>query len=103
MTQLEDQMDKLHERFVYATVREKALQEVNDTTNSRVLGFGILTLIVVLCAGIAQMVYLRTFFKNKKIIWFFHLIYLIHLCFFRNRGGESTGLAFLRVSCIYLK
>lgn len=61
-------MDKLHERFVYATVREKALQDVNDTTNSRVLGFGILTLIVVLCAGVAQMVYLRAFFKNKKII-----------------------------------
>lgn len=61
-------MDKLHERFVYATVREKALQDVNDTTNSRVIGFGVLTLIVVLCAGISQMLYLKAFFRNKKII-----------------------------------
>ncbi len=53
MTMLEDHLDKLHERFVYATIKEKALQDINDTTNSRVAVLGILTVLVVLIAGMA--------------------------------------------------
>ena len=61
-------MNELHTHFTHATIKEKVLQDVNDTTNSRIIVFGIISIIVFLVAGIAQMMYLKRFFRVKKII-----------------------------------
>ena len=68
MIELENYMNQMQSHFTHATIEEKALQDVNDTTNTRVIVFGVLSLLVFMMAGIAQMLYLKRFFRMKKII-----------------------------------
>ncbi|KAJ3013137.1 vesicle coat component [Thoreauomyces humboldtii] len=49
-------------------VREAAMRDVNESTNSRVKWFNLLTMIILVSSGVWQIAYLRRFFQAKKLI-----------------------------------
>lgn len=67
-SQLEDLVDQVHADMLYIRDREALLREKNENTNSRVIWMGFLSVLIFSSLGIGQMLYLRKFFKNKKLI-----------------------------------
>ena len=48
--------------------KEEAMKETNDFMSSRIITASVVSLVIVVIAGLSQMFYFRRFFKSKKII-----------------------------------
>lgn len=73
--QIEKQLDKMRdmalqikEEMIYMRGREEEMRDTNETTNTRVLWFNIMTLTILVAMGLWQIYYLKRYFQMKKLI-----------------------------------
>ncbi|RHY23372.1 hypothetical protein DYB32_009218 [Aphanomyces invadans] len=68
LRKLEDTVTEIHREMLYVREREASMRNTNEATNSRVTYLNALTVVVLLSVGVWQIVYLKGFFKSKKLI-----------------------------------
>ncbi|KAA8546393.1 hypothetical protein F0562_002868 [Nyssa sinensis] len=68
LRKLEGAVQSIHENLNYLKNREAEMREVSETTNARVARFSIMSLGVCIVVSILQLLYLKRFFRKKKLI-----------------------------------
>merc|ERR1711973_286233 len=68
LKRLEDLSLNIVQDFAYMRTREEEMRDTNESTNSRVLYFSIFSMLCLLGLATWQVLYLRKFFKSKKLI-----------------------------------
>jgi len=68
LRRLEDLSDSIVKDFAYMRQREEEMRDTNESTNSRVLYFSVFSMLCLLGLATWQVLYLRRFFKAKKLI-----------------------------------
>merc|ERR1712147_130466 len=68
LRRLEDLSDSIVNDLQYMKQREEEMRSTNESTNSRVLYFSIFSMLCLVALGTWQVLYLRKFFKSKKLI-----------------------------------
>jgi len=68
LRRLEDLSDSIVNDFQYMKQREEEMRDTNESTNSRVLYFSIFSMCCLIGLATWQVLYLRKFFKSKKLI-----------------------------------
>jgi len=68
LKRLEDLSEAIVKDFSFMRVREEEMRDTNESTNSRVLYFSIFSMLCLLGLATWQVIYLRQFFKSKKLI-----------------------------------
>ncbi|OXA42655.1 Transmembrane emp24 domain-containing protein bai [Folsomia candida] len=68
LKRLEDLSQSIVEDFGYMKAREEEMRDTNESTNSRVLYFSIFSMLCLLGLATWQVLYLRQYFKQKKLI-----------------------------------
>ncbi|XP_064488882.1 transmembrane emp24 domain-containing protein bai-like [Ornithodoros turicata] len=68
LQQLEDLSEAVVKDFAYMRQREEEMRDTNESTNARVLYFSIFSMCCLLALATWQVLYLRRFFKAKKLI-----------------------------------
>ncbi|CEG35877.1 transmembrane emp24 domain-containing protein 10-like [Plasmopara halstedii] len=68
LRKMEDTVEEIHREMLYMREREATMRNTNESTNSRVLWFSFFSIAVLLGMGIWQVMYLKKFFKSKKLI-----------------------------------
>jgi len=68
LRRLEDLSDSIVSDFQYMKQREEEMRDTNESTNSRVLYFSIFSMCCLIGLATWQVLYLRKFFKSKKLI-----------------------------------
>ncbi|VDK46735.1 unnamed protein product [Anisakis simplex] len=66
--QLEDLSESIVQDFAYMRQREEEMRNTNESTNSRVLYLSIFSMMCLLGLAAWQVLYLRRYFKAKKLI-----------------------------------
>ena len=67
-TKIADMVEQLRTEFTALILSEESLKNENQKIKSRVITFGIISLIVMLVSTYLQITYLKNFFRYKKII-----------------------------------
>jgi len=68
LTKLEDLSASIVQDFEYMKKREEEMRDTNESTNNRVLYLSVFSMLCLLGLATWQVIYLRTFFKAKKLI-----------------------------------
>jgi len=68
LKRLEDLSESIVKDFGFMRIREEEMRDTNESTNSRVLYFSIFSMLCLLGLATWQVLYLRQFFKSKKLI-----------------------------------
>ena len=68
LRRLEDLSNEIVNAFSYMKKREEQMRDTNESTNSRVLYFSIFSMLCLIGLATWQVLYLRKFFKSKKLI-----------------------------------
>jgi len=68
LKRLEDLSESIVKDFNYMRQREEEMRDTNESTNSRVLYFSIFSMCCLLGLATWQVLYLRKYFKSKKLI-----------------------------------
>lgn len=68
LRKLEDLSEAIVNDFAYMRQREEEMRDTNESTNSRVLYFSVFSMCCLLGLATWQVLYLRRFFKAKKLI-----------------------------------
>merc|ERR1711942_257414 len=68
LRRLEDLSEAIVNDFAYMRAREEEMRDTNEPTNSRVFYFSIFSMICLLGLACAQVLYLKKYFKSKKLI-----------------------------------
>jgi len=68
LRRLEDLSDSIVNDFQYMKSREEEMRSTNESTNSRVLYFSFFSMLCLVSLATWQVLYLRKFFKSKKLI-----------------------------------
>ena len=68
MRKLEDQVIDIHKKIQFLREREEELRLTNATIHNRVIGYSICTVLMLLCLALIQILYLKRYFKSKKMI-----------------------------------
>ncbi|CAK5023780.1 unnamed protein product [Meloidogyne enterolobii] len=68
LRRLEDLSDSIVQDFVYMRQREEEMRDTNESTNSRVLYLSIFSMLCLLGLAVWQVLYMRSYFKAKKLI-----------------------------------
>jgi len=68
LKRLEDLSLSIVQDFAYMRSREEEMRDTNESTNSRVLYFSIFSMCCLLGLATWQVLYLRKYFKSKKLI-----------------------------------
>ncbi|RLO00378.1 hypothetical protein DYB28_004625 [Aphanomyces astaci] len=68
LRKLEDTVAEIHREMLYVRDREASMRDTNESTNSRVTYLNAMTIAVLLSVGVWQIIYLKSFFKSKKLI-----------------------------------
>ncbi|CAK8682459.1 transmembrane emp24 domain-containing protein 10-like [Clavelina lepadiformis] len=68
LRRLEDLSKSIVDAFSYMKKREEEMRDTNESTNSRVLYFSIFSMLCLVGLATWQVLYLRKFFKSKKLI-----------------------------------
>jgi len=68
LTKLEDLSSSIVQDFEYMKKREEEMRDTNESTNTRVLYLSIFSMCCLLGLATWQVLYLRRFFKSKKLI-----------------------------------
>ncbi|KAI8448603.1 endoplasmic reticulum vesicle protein 25 [Phakopsora pachyrhizi] len=68
MRKLEGIVHEIVQELNYLKLREAKMRDTNESTNSRVKNFTILTVTVLISSGVWQIWYLRKFFRSKHLI-----------------------------------
>lgn len=64
---LNDRITQIRSESDYQRNREEAFRNTSESNNSRVVWFNILIAVAVMGSGVFQVVYLKRFFKRKKV------------------------------------
>ena len=54
--------------MLYMRDKEESMRQTNEFMSSRIIAASVVSLVIVLLAGISQTFYFKRFFKSKKII-----------------------------------
>mmetsp|Transcript_11178 Transcript_11178/g.28666 ORF Transcript_11178/g.28666 Transcript_11178/m.28666 type:complete len:208 (-) Transcript_11178:60-683(-) len=65
---LEEMVKEIHAEMVAMRDREEEMRNMNETTNSRVATYSIVSLMVCIGVGIWQLLHLKRFFVRKKLL-----------------------------------
>ncbi|XP_019865210.1 transmembrane emp24 domain-containing protein bai [Aethina tumida] len=68
LKRLEDLSSAIVQDFAFMRKREEEMRDTNESTNTRVLYFSILSMLCLLGLATWQVLYLRRYFKAKKLI-----------------------------------
>ncbi|KAI1719321.1 hypothetical protein Ddc_08527 [Ditylenchus destructor] len=68
LRRLEDLSDSIVQDFAYMRQREEEMRTTNESTNARVLYLSIFSMLCLLGLATWQVIYLRRYFKAKKLI-----------------------------------
>lgn len=68
LRRLEDLSQDIVSDFTYMKAREEEMRDTNESTNSKVLYFSIFSMCCLLGLAVWQVLYLRRYFKAKKLI-----------------------------------
>jgi hypothetical protein len=68
LRRLEDLSQDIVTDFAYMKAREEEMRDTNESTNSKVLYFSVFSMCCLLGLAIWQVLYLRRYFKAKKLI-----------------------------------
>nr|CAB3267018.1 transmembrane emp24 domain-containing protein 10-like [Phallusia mammillata] len=68
LRRLEDLSESIVNAFAYMKKREEEMRDTNESTNSRVFYFSIFSMLCLIGLATWQVLYLRKFFKSKKLI-----------------------------------
>lgn len=68
LRRLEDLSDSIVQDFQYMKTREEEMRSTNESTNNRVLYLSIFSMLILLFLATWQILYLRRYFKAKKLI-----------------------------------
>lgn len=68
LKKLEDQTKQIHTKVQYLREREERMRDTNQTIHNRVVGYSICTLIFLVALALMQVLYLKRFFRAKKMI-----------------------------------
>lgn len=68
LRRLEDLSDSIVNDFAYMRKREEQMRSTNESTNDRVLYLSIFSMLVLFALALWQVLYLRRYFKAKKLI-----------------------------------
>ncbi len=68
LRKLEDRVDAIHKEMMYQREREETHRNTNESTNSRVVWFSLMTIGVVFAVSVFQAVHLYTFLKKKRVL-----------------------------------
>ncbi|KAJ1913194.1 Transmembrane emp24 domain-containing protein 10 [Mycoemilia scoparia] len=68
LRKLASNVDDAQEQLQFLKVREADLRTLNESSNTRVTHLSIFTIVVLIAGALFQLVYLRRFFKAKKLI-----------------------------------
>ncbi|XP_074662151.1 transmembrane emp24 domain-containing protein 10-like [Tubulanus polymorphus] len=68
LRRLEDLSESIVNDFAYMRAREEEMRDTNESTHSRVLYFSVFSMCCLLGLATWQVLYLRRFFKAKKLI-----------------------------------
>jgi len=68
LKRLEDLSESIVQDFAFMRRREEEMRDTNESTNSRVLYFSIFSMCCLLGLATWQVLYLRKYFKSKKLI-----------------------------------
>ncbi|KAI6189935.1 hypothetical protein M3Y97_00062000 [Aphelenchoides bicaudatus] len=68
LRRLEDLSDSIVQDFAYMRQREEEMRSTNESTNTRVLYLSIFSMLCLLGLATWQVLYLRRYFKSKKLI-----------------------------------
>lgn len=64
----EDLIKQIHSRMQVLREREEQMRNTNMTIHSRVIGFSVSTLVLLVALAVIQVLYLKRFFRAKKMI-----------------------------------
>jgi len=68
LRRLEDLSEDIVSDFTYMKDREQEMRDTNESTNSKVLYFSIFSMVCLMGLAVWQVLYLRRYFKAKKLI-----------------------------------
>ncbi|KAJ7946637.1 Transmembrane emp24 domain-containing protein [Quillaja saponaria] len=68
LRKLEGAVEAIHENLLYLKSREADMRMVSEKTNTRVAMFSIMSLAVCITVSALQLLYLKQFFRKKKLI-----------------------------------
>ncbi|KAK6115574.1 hypothetical protein DH2020_007843 [Rehmannia glutinosa] len=68
LRKLEDSVEAIHQNLISMMTREMQMRDVNETTNTRVARYSIMSLGVCILVSVLQLWYLRQYFHKKKLI-----------------------------------
>lgn len=68
LQKLEDLSASIVEDFEYMKKREQSMRDTNESTNARIFYLSIFSMLCLLGLAVWQIIYLRQFFKAKKLI-----------------------------------
>lgn len=68
LRRLEDLSKSIVDDFAYMRSREEQMRDTNESTHSRVMYFSLFSMLCLLCLATWQVLYLRKYFKAKKLI-----------------------------------
>ncbi|GAB2278656.1 hypothetical protein Dimus_013332 [Dionaea muscipula] len=68
LKKLEGAVEAIHENLLYLKNREAEMRTVSEKTNIRVALFSIMSLAVCITVSVLQIVYLKQYFRKKKLI-----------------------------------
>lgn len=68
LKRLEDLSESIVQDFAHMRQREEEMRDTNESTNSRVLYFSVFSMCCLLALATWQVLYLRKYFKSKKLI-----------------------------------
>ena len=64
----EDLTNQIHKKIQYLREREEELRNTNTTIHQRVIGYSVSTILLLMVLAFLQIIYLKRFFKAKKMI-----------------------------------
>ena len=68
LAKLLDELKAYHSNLLFMRDREEAMRQTNEFMSTRIIAASVLSLLIVVIAGLSQMFYFKRFFKSKKII-----------------------------------
>lgn len=68
LKKLEDQTKDIHKKIQFLREREEQMRNTNKTIHDRVITYSICTVVILLCLALIQILYLKNFFRAKKMI-----------------------------------
>lgn len=68
LKRLEDTVVQISQEMKSLQEREAKMRETNDSTGRRVVWFSVLTMLILVALTAGQIVYLKKYFKSKKLI-----------------------------------